>query len=223
MISINSKLALKKYINSGDTPYLTVMIFSLLAFLALTAAIIFNLGHICSLDNLIVRNFNSIALKRPAEPAYFITNLGSVYWILPITLFIAVGLVLFKRFREVLYFFMIDVGAGFLTLTLKWLIGRSRPVLNSSLTHVDWYSFPSGHTTLATCFYGALIYLALIYIKDKFLKISVITLLTVIILLVGISRVYLGAHFPTDVLAGFCIGTFWTALCSFVYKKTVKL
>lgn len=218
----NFKTALGKFLQ-GEILYKKIMAFSLLIFGVLTLLAILNVEQVTSFDNYIVTNFNSFALKHDPSLMIFITNFGSVKWVFPVAFIFISVLLTIKRFREALFLFMAVSGAAFLTVVLKMLIGRSRPALNSPLTQAVWYGFPSGHTTIATCFYGTLIYLACIYIKDKWLKILTVTFLTVLILLVGISRVYLGAHFPTDVLGGLSIGVFWTTLCAFIYKKTNNL
>ena len=222
-MNIKLKSTIKNIINSENSLLIKIIFFSLLCFGILTTLIIFNIQQINYFDNALVINFNHFALKHSSDSMIFITNLGSVMWVLPVAFLLIIGFLKLKRFREAFFLFMITGGAGFLTVTLKWLIGRSRPAINYQLTHAYWYGFPSGHTTLATCFYGALIYLAYVYIKDKWLKTFVLIFLSILILLIGISRVYLGVHFLTDVLAGFSIGIFWTAFCVLIYKKCRNL
>jgi membrane-associated phospholipid phosphatase len=93
---------------------------------------------------------------------------------------------------------------------LKLLIHRSRPVR----VHVNTFSFPSGHAMAATIGYGMLAYVMATYwrprwIKRRFLFLAAGTLAFA----VGVSRVYLGVHFPTDVIGGFAAGTAWLAIC----------
>ena len=222
-MNINLKSIVKSFTQSENLLLIKISFFSLLCFLVLTVIVILNAGQINYFDNVLIINFNHFALKHPFDLMVFITNLGSVKWILPVAALLIFGFLRLKRFREAFFLFMITGGAGFLTVMLKWLIGRSRPPINFHLTNAYWYGYPSGHTVLSTCFYGALIYLAFIYVKDKWLKVFIITSLNILILLIGVSRIYLGVHFPTDVLAGFCIGIFWTALCVLVFKKIRNL
>lgn len=89
---------------------------------------------------------------------------------------------------------------------LKHTIRRIRPD-HLRLIEERGFSFPSGHSMTSIALYGILIYLVYKYIKNKILKIILITLLTLLILGIGISRIYLGVHYPSDVLAGFFLSS----------------
>ena len=85
------------------------------------------------------------------------------------------------------------------------------------------YSFPSGHSMVATGFYGFLIYLIYKEVKNKKIKYPLIVFLSILILLIGISRIYLGAHYATDVIGGWIIGAVYLAFfIKYGYKKIVK-
>jgi membrane-associated phospholipid phosphatase len=103
------------------------------------------------------------------------------------------------------------IGAGLLSSVdrlLKIVVDRPRPspdlVSVSSINHSG--SFPSGHAAFAIAFLGALFYLSSIYISSSVLKRFIQTVLLTLILLTGISRIYLGAHWPSDVLGGYLLG-----------------
>jgi membrane-associated phospholipid phosphatase len=91
---------------------------------------------------------------------------------------------------------------------LKNLFGRPRPDV-PLIFRADGLSFPSGHALFSITFYGLLIYIIYIGIKNDALKWTLIVLLTMLILIVGFSRVYLRVHYATDVIAGFCVGFLW--------------
>lgn len=93
---------------------------------------------------------------------------------------------------------------GMLNQILKMIIQRPRPS-ELRLTDVSGYSFPSGHSMASTAFYGFLIYLIYKKIKNKKIRIASIIILTLLIILIGISRIYLGVHYTSDVLAGFLV------------------
>ena len=89
--------------------------------------------------------------------------------------------------------------------TIKYIIRRPRPPIEERLITQGGYSFPSGHSMMSLCLYGVLIYLTWTNIKDKRIKFLIISLLSLLILLIGISRIYLRVHYPSDVIAGFLL------------------
>lgn len=105
---------------------------------------------------------------------------------------------------------------------LKFIIARPRPEV-LRIVEEKGYSFPSGHSMVATGFYGFLIYLVYKNIKNKKIKYPLIVMLSVLILLIGISRIYLGAHYATDVIGGWIIGIVYLAFfIKYAYKKMIK-
>lgn len=88
---------------------------------------------------------------------------------------------------------------------IKHIIRRPRPPLEERLITQGGYSYPSGHSMLAMCLYGVLIYFTFTKVKNNKIKFLLIGLFTTIILLIGISRIYVRVHYPSDVLAGFLL------------------
>ena len=93
---------------------------------------------------------------------------------------------------------------------LKPLVARIRPFdVNTAIQLIiakpQDYSFPSGHSMLSMAFYGYLIYLIYKYVENKYIKWSLICLLSCLVILIGTSRIYLGVHYTSDVLGGFLI------------------
>lgn len=128
---------------------------------------------------------------------------------------------LFKNWRF-LYTLLISVlGGEFFVWIIKNTIERPRPPLINALVSESTYSFPSGHTFVAIAFYGILIYFIIQSEKNKFFKIISFILGIFLIILVGASRIYLGAHWPSDVLASFAAGSAWITILitSFKIKK----
>ncbi|KKQ80280.1 MAG: Phosphoesterase PA-phosphatase related protein [Parcubacteria group bacterium GW2011_GWC2_38_7] len=124
-----------------------------------------------------------------------------------------VGAVLFiqKRWHYLSTLFIaVGLGELFVALT-KVIIARPRPPLVNALAPEQTYSFPSGHSFVAIAFYGLLAYFIFISVKNCWVRaLSVIGALT-IIFSIGFSRIYLGAHWPSDVLSSYAVGTAWLA------------
>lgn len=148
----------------------------------------------------------------------FMTHLGDPYAYVITTLLVA-GFFLIK---EVSWKFTLQtvLVLGLATLSnigLKRMIGRSRPALEH-LVSVDTLSYPSGHSMSAMAFYGFLVYLCLRLQVAPWLRYVLTTILMLIILCIGVSRVYLGVHFPSDVAAGFIGGLLWVTFCAIIFS-----
>lgn len=141
------------------------------------------------------------------------TALGSLAVLLLITLLAALYLLLRGRARAALFLIVAILGAWTLNSLLKLGFDRPRPDLIPHITRVSSASFPSGHAMTAAATYltlGALLARLEQRFRVKLFLYSSAILITVI---VGASRVYLGVHWPTDVLAGWAGGAAWAALC----------
>ena len=103
-----------------------------------------------------------------------------------------------------------------LNVLLKQLIQRPRPD-GFRLIAETGYSFPSGHSMVAMAFYGLLAWMVWHYERDRFVRWLCVIGFGLVIVLIGISRVYLGVHYASDVIAGFCVSLIWLAL----YTKLV--
>lgn len=101
---------------------------------------------------------------------------------------------------------------------LKAIFQRERPI-GYRLIEMSGFSFPSGHAMVSMAFYGLLIYIIYHLIETKKLKIFLITLNALAIILVGISRVYLGVHYLSDVITGYCISIIYLFLLTKLLRK----
>lgn len=129
-----------------------------------------------------------------------ITKLGNV-----LSVIIIIFILLIFLGKENIYRLILSVVTTILTNQgLKHIIRRTRPE-HLRLIKENSYAYPSGHAMISIALYGFLIYLVYKNIKNKFIKIMLIILLLILILGIGISRIYLGVHHPTDVLAGYLI------------------
>jgi len=120
------------------------------------------------------------------------------------------------RKREIVLLFAVQAGSGILDYALKEIIKRARPDTNR-LIEVAGHSFPSGHSMLAATFYGLLVYLLYRRVNSMGLRVVITAAGAFMIAVIGISRIYLGVHYPSDVLGGFIAGISWVFFCIWLY------
>ncbi|WP_434724672.1 phosphatase PAP2 family protein [Mesorhizobium sp. RIZ17] len=142
-----------------------------------------------------------------------ITALGSTAVLVLITTATIVYLLLIRRPATALFMFAAVAGGQVLSSLLKLEVDRPRPDLVSHLVTETSLSFPSGHAMLSAVTYLTLGSLAARFLPDRRSKVFVLGLAVLTTVLVGTSRVYLGVHWPSDVLAGWCAGFAWAMLC----------
>lgn len=169
-----------------------------------------------------------LALRNPADPTDPIgppwveeamrdfTALGGGGVLLLLTTSVVGYLLIQRRFRSALLVTLAVVGGGILSYLLKETFGRPRPDLVPHGSHVYLASFPSGHSMQSAATYLTLGALLARLQKRRRLQLYILVLVLLITVLVGVSRVYLGVHWPTDVLAGWTAGAVWAALCGLV-------
>ena len=133
--------------------------------------------------------------------AKFITNFGGAIFLIVLTI---VLFILIKNRKIGLSIFSNLVIITVLNQLLKNILQRPRPT-EYRIIEETGYSFPSGHSMISMAFYGYLIYLIYKYVKNKYVKWTSIVLLSTLICSIGISRIYLGVHYTSDVLGGFLI------------------
>jgi undecaprenyl-diphosphatase len=169
-----------------------------------------------------------LALRDPADPAQplgppwlveaarDVTALGS-YSVLGIILVVVVVYLLLIRQGAALWVLASVMGGLVLSNVLKLTFDRPRPDMVAQAGRVFTPSFPSGHAMLSAVTFLTLGALLASLHDSRRLKVFFLGVAIVLTMLVGITRVYLGVHYPTDVLAGWCIGAFWAAICWMVF------
>lgn len=189
---------------------------SLILFLALAEDVF---HHDIMKGDIIGYQFISTYLIHPSLTPIvkIITWFGSATCLLPLTIIL---LILIKNKK-----IGILIGTNLITITilnqaLKFIVQRPRPT-EFRLINESGYSFPSGHSMISMAFYGFLIYLMNKYIQNKGLKITLILLLSSLIVMIGISRIYLGVHYTSDVCAGFLISVAYLILYINLIQKFI--
>lgn len=149
----------------------------------------------------------------------FFTFIGDMVSIVVISLLILITLYkVLKHRSELILFLSVMAGANFLFASLKLLFHRERPDLHR-LIEVSNYSFPSGHATNAFALYGILTFLIWRHIPSRLWRTILIILSGIMILAIGMSRIYLGVHYPSDVIAGYFISAFWLTFAIWFYQR----
>lgn len=157
-----------------------------------------------------VRNFfQQIASPTLTNVMIFFTYVGSVYGII-LLLIIAVSILLYKNYRRAAVLLIITMlGESILSFVLKLSFQRPRPEAYFGFTLPSSFSFPSGHAFASLCFFGALALFLSSRTTNRRYRIAVWITATILFLTIGISRIYLGVHYPSDVLAGYTAGFVW--------------
>lgn len=140
-----------------------------------------------------------------------ITNIGGVYLAILTVSIIALYLLYKRCWWKLFAFFLVAGGGETILIILKILFHRPRPM--PQLVAAHGYSFPSGHAFSAMTIYGFLIYLTWKMGGSTLLRIIILSAFTLLIFLIGISRIYLNVHYLTDILGGYASGLAWLIFC----------
>jgi undecaprenyl-diphosphatase len=183
-------------------------------------------GEQLRLDRTILLLFrNSADPRDPLGPGWLesavrdVTALGGTTVIAIVTLSAAGFLLLSGKRGAALFVVASILGATLLSFLIKAGIERPRPELVPHGTPVYTASFPSGHATGAAATYLTLGALLARFQPRRRLKVYLLTLAVLLTLLIGLSRLYLGVHWPSDVLAGWTLGASWALLCWLVARQ----
>ena len=177
-----------------------VLFIALIGFLAL-AEDAFN-KEIMNGDIIGYKLISTFLISDFATPiAKFITNFGGAIFLITLTVIL---FILIKNKKIGISIFSNLVIITILNQLLKRILQRPRPT-EFRIIEETGYSFPSGHSMVSMAFYGYLIYLIYKYFKNKYAKWISIILLSILICSIGVSRIYLGVHYTSDILGGFLV------------------
>ena len=147
--------------------------------------------------------------------AKFITHFGGAIFLIVLT----ITLILLIKNKKIGFSIFLNLTfATILNQLLKRILQRPRPT-EFRIVEESGYSFPSGHSMVSMAFYGYLIYLIYKYIENKYIKWISIIMLSILICSIGISRIYLGVHYTSDVLGGFLISISYLIIYISVVNK----
>ncbi|WP_340066571.1 phosphatase PAP2 family protein [Ascidiimonas aurantiaca] len=161
-----------------------------------------------------------VALRSPELTRYFtfVTDVGDVNGYL-VMLFITTALIYytFKKWKYVFQVILVLFLATISNVILKRVFNRARPEIEH-LVSVKTLSYPSGHAMSSMAFYGFLIYLVYKLKIPLIAKTLTIFVLSLLIISIGTSRIYLGVHFPSDILGGWIAGAIWVFFCILIFN-----
>lgn len=186
------------------------------AILAIVVTINVKNGRILELDLNIYKFFSENIINDKLTPIVkIITHIGGAKIVLVLTV---VAIILIKGLKNKLFLLTGIVGTAGLNVVLKHIIQRERPNINRLIPEKG-YSFPSGHSMMSMAFYGMLIFLIFKYVKNTALKWTLIVILTILLSTIGITRIYLGVHYPSDVIGGFLVSLTYLFILTEIYNK----
>lgn len=152
-----------------------------------------------------------ISFRTPTLTKYFtfVTKVGGPYGYAAVLIIcLVVFYLIFKNWKYIIELTLVLLLSSVSNIILKQISNRARPSI-AHLVTVKTLSYPSGHAMTAMAFYGFLIYLVYKFKLKPFLKGSIITFFILLIFSIGLSRIYLGVHYPSDILGGFIAGFIW--------------
>jgi undecaprenyl-diphosphatase len=191
-------------------PSLTVCLLAFLCFLWL--AMQANGGQSTSFDSAIRTAVHSQASPLGTEFMLYATQLGAIVALCFLSAGVILGFLFLRLKRAAALMSANMVGAGLLNDGLKAFFHRLRPEPFFGIAPPGDFSFPSGHSLCSFCFYGMITALFIRRIRNRAARVAITSAAAMIILLVGVSRIYLGVHYPTDVLGAWTLGLFWISL-----------
>lgn len=215
MIEFSMEKIMKELIEKNKK---TILILSVLVLILIIG--LFFRKYVYSVDYYILNIIRNFVTEKLTICIKFITNIASIIVLCAITM---VALIFIKNKRIGFLIFVNLIIATLFNYTLKFIFSRERP-FEYMLIDESGYSFPSGHSMVAMAFYGFLIYLCTVYIMNKKVKNIIVIVLSILIILIGFSRVYLGVHYPSDVIVGLYLGFLYLNLfISFINKKRILI
>ncbi|WP_368775103.1 phosphatase PAP2 family protein [Bacillus aerius] len=176
-------------------------------------------GMFQELDNQIILSFENIRLPFLNDVMLTLTDFGISALLVPIMLIFSVVLFMYKRYHSIMLLFLLYIAEKTVNHELKGLFARERPAFDH-LVNETYYSFPSGHSMNAATIYPFIAYLFIEmvpWLKKRQKAVYMVT--GCYVLMIGISRMYIGVHYVTDVAGGFAIGLALFLICKKIDER----
>lgn len=192
-----------------------IILFTIFLIIAISVKMNESLG----IDSKVYNTLDNYVISEKVTPIVkFCTQFGGVMGIIILTI---LSVIIIKTKEYKLLILTNTIFASGLNFAIKQIIRRDRPT-GFRLINEHGYSFPSGHSMTSMAFYGLFIYLIFCYEESKKKRILYIMLLSVLIGIIGISRIYLGVHYATDVLGGFILAICYLIIFTSLTKKYIE-
>ncbi|MFC0560022.1 phosphatase PAP2 family protein [Halalkalibacter alkalisediminis] len=178
-------------------------------------------GEVLPLDKALLN------LVKPIESAFltkfmsFFSHLGSTGPVVVLSfIFLAIIYVLYRKKDEVLLFVIVSLGSTGINQNLKFVFKRERPF--EQIVVENGFSYPSGHTMAAVSLYGIVTFLFWRHISTVWGRILLIILSSIMISVIGFSRIYLRVHYPSDIVAAFLVSGMWLFVSISIYQYVME-
>jgi membrane-associated phospholipid phosphatase len=174
-------------------------------------------GQTIQFDDAIRNAMHSVASPTLTWVFRALSELGAPRFLLPLGLVMTCWLLSAGRRHAAVVFFIAVMGGEVFDQVLKYLFRRPRPEAFFGLSQPMGYSFPSGHSVVACCFYGVAAAILTVRMASRGARAATWTAAALLALGIGLSRIYLGVHYPSDVLAGYAAAIIWVAALRTLY------
>jgi membrane-associated phospholipid phosphatase len=211
MQNLRSRLGFLQYLSLHIIVGLVLSFISLGLFAKLAEEMLEE-ATLVSIDRLVANAFHHNATPLASNFFLILTRFGlEILWIAVILFALYF---IYKRQWLSLLMLLVTVGGGqILNYSLKFFFSRPRPAFDDPIITALHYSFPSGHAMLSFISYGLLAYYLFVRTPSRPRRLLIITAAVLLIGLIGLSRIYLGVHYLSDVIAGYAAGAFWLTSC----------
>ena len=169
---------------------------------------------IVSLDRTVALGLHTHSTDPATGLMSAVTQLGGTQALLTVTLAAVLALMAKRRLAHAALMAAALIGGQALNWALKASFERPRPSFSEPLATAAGYSFPSGHAMVSLTVYGALAFVVATSIKSRRARTAILASALTLILTIGFSRIYLGVHYVSDVLAAYAAGAAWLSVCA---------
>lgn len=190
--------------------FATALLFGLVAYYVQT-------NQIVAFDEAIISFVQSYISPGFDRFVFVATHFGSKKLVAPLILILAAILFFYKKYALGLFIALTSGTGAALNIILKTIFQRERPDILPLITETG-YSFPSGHSMGSIIFYGSVAYLIVHLTRKSSVRWIGVTAMILLIVIIGSTRIYLGVHFPSDIIGGFSVGTMWLIVCIFCFR-----